>query len=375
MRRSRSSAMSLFVGALLVAACVPTGLFAQADSDTLHGSDTSRPERAVRIKIDDSGIRVEGDGDTLSGRRIIFDSRAGSAHNRNYREKGADIVRLGEDVEVAGDEIVRGDVVVLGGDVTVEGKVVGDVVVIGGDALLVSGAEINGDVVVLGGVLDEEPEVLIHGESVELKDLSFSFDGLSRLFGPRTKFLGFFVVPVQFFVSVLLSLLIVLFLKERVVRIQDHLQRSFLKNLGAGFLICFLGMFVVSFLLFVLVITLIGIPLALLLVVSCVAMFIIARTAFVYALGVKVNNTLKLQTDNPFAVVVVGTATLYLPALLAFAISLLPFGDPIGTVLRFFGMLVSFCGYLAGLGALLMSRFGSRLAARPGVTAPAAHAE
>ncbi len=160
-----------------------------------------------------------------------------------------------------------------------------------------------------------------------------------------------------------------------MVRIQDHLQRSFLKNLGAGFLICFLGMFVVSFLLFVLVITLIGIPLALLLIVSCVAMFIIARTAFVYALGVKVNNTLKLQTDNPFAVVVVGTATLYLPALLAFAISLPPFGDSIGTVLRFFGMLVSFCGYLAGLGALLMSRFGSRPAARPAVTAPAAHVE
>ena len=47
MRRSRSSAMNLFVGILLFAACVPTGLVAQTDADTLYGSDTARPERAV----------------------------------------------------------------------------------------------------------------------------------------------------------------------------------------------------------------------------------------------------------------------------------------------------------------------------------------
>jgi hypothetical protein len=352
---------------MLVAACFPGGVSAQGEGDTLHSGD-GRSDRSVRIKIDDSGIRVEGsveDGDTLKGRRIIFDSRSGAGEDRHYREKGADIVRFGEDVDVAHDEIVRGDVVVLGGNVTVEGKVVGDVVVIGGDAHAVSGAEINGDVVVIGGTLEEEPEVLIHGESVEMKDLSLGINGFSQFFGPRTKLLGLFVVPVQFFVSVLLSLLIVLFLRNRVITMQDHIQRAFFKNFGAGFLICLIGMFVVSFLMVVLVITLIGIPLALVLLVSCVALFIIARTAFVYALGVRVNDALKLQTANPFAVVVVGTAALYLPALLGFAISLLPFGDPVSTLFRLIGILASIFGYLVGLGAFFLSRFGSRTAGPP----------
>lgn len=362
--------LNALVATLAIASCLPGVSLAQSEGDTLHGE--ARSDRSVRIKIDDGGIRVEGveEGDTVSGRRIIFDSRTGAGENRRFREKGADIVRFGEDVEVGADEIVRGDIVVLGGNVTIEGKVVGDVVVIGGDALAMSGAEINGDFVVLGGALEEEPEVLIHGESLELKDLSFNFDGLSQFFGPRTKFLGFFVVPVQFFVSVLLSLLIVLFLKNRVVIMQDHIQRAFFKNFGAGFLISLIGFFGVLFLVFVLVITLIGIPLALVLIVSCVALFIVARTAFVYALGVKVNNSLSLKTENPFAVVVVGTAALYLPALLGFAISLLPFGDPVSTVFKLIGILASIFGYLVGLGAFFLSRFGSRGAGEPAVAVP-----
>jgi hypothetical protein len=380
MRRSLSKIATVSTILTVVAVCLPVIVLAEAESDTTVVDEKARPDGSVRIQIDEGGIRVEGsvseEGDTSSERRIIFDSRTGTTHPRRYHEKGTDIVKFGEDVVVKSDELVRGDIVVFGGDVSIEGKVVGNVVVMAGDAEVLSGAEINGDVVVLGGVLEEMPEVLIHGERVMFKDLSIPIQGFSQFFGSHARFFGFFFVPLQFFVSVILSFLIVLFLKDRVVTMQDQVQSGFLKSFGAGFLVVFVGMFVVCFLTIILLITLIGIPLAFVLVISCVALFIVARTVFVYALGIKVNDALKIQTANPFAVVLVGTAALYLPALLGYGISVLPFGTPVGALFKLIGVAISVFAYLVGLGALFISRFGSRpLVAEPVAASPAPQSE
>jgi len=359
---------------------VPAGFARpQNDSTAVEEDRDKRQEGSVNIKIDESGIRIEGsvsdDADTASAdRRIIFDSRSGTTRARRYHEKGTDIVKFGEDVYVKGDELVRGDIVVFGGDVEVAGKVVGNVVVMSGNADVLSGAEINGDVVVLGGTLEEEAEVLIHGERVMFKDFSLPVQGFSQFFGSHARFFGFFFVPLQFFVSVVLSFLIILFLRDRVVKMQDHVQHGFLKSFGAGFLVVFVGTFVVCFLTIILLITLIGIPLAFVLVVSCLALFIIARTVFVYALGFKVNEKLKIQTANPFAIVLVGTAVLYVPALLGYGISVLPFGGPFGALLKLLGVMISIFAYLVGLGALFMSRFGSRSLAGTDVASTASAA-
>ena len=137
-------------------------------------------------------------------------------------------------------------------------------------------------------------------------------------------------------------------------------MQSFLKSFGTGFLVVFIGSLMVAFLTVILLITLIGIPLALVLIVSCVAVFIVSRTVFVYALGVKVSEILKVQTTNPFAIVLIGTAVLYLPALVGYGISLAPLGGTFGGMLKILGILISMFAYLVGLGSLFLSRFGSR---------------
>jgi len=118
-RRTLSKASTLAGVLLLAAVCAPVLVMAQAD--TVRVPDDTRSDRAVRIKIDESGIRVEGavieEGDTTSERRIIFDSRTGTTRSRHYREKGTDIVQFGKNVRVTADELVRGDIVVFGGDV------------------------------------------------------------------------------------------------------------------------------------------------------------------------------------------------------------------------------------------------------------------
>ncbi len=353
--------------------------FAQSADDTTKDEENrSKPggkaeerdsgDKGVSIRIDESGIRIEtpsgeAEADTVGG-RIVIGSRLGDT--RRYSEKGTDVVRFGEDVEIGADELVRGDVVAFGGDATVAGKVVGNVVVLMGSARIRSGAEINGDIVVIGGTLDEEPEAIIHGERVELKRMNFSAACFPLSFGKCFRFFEFFLIPVKFFISLILSFLIILFLRDRVVRSHEHVVSGVLKCFGTGFLVAFIGIFVVVFLTIILLITLIGIPLAFVLVVSCVAIFFVADTVFVYTLGSKVTEKLNIQTTNPFAIVFVGMAALYLPALIGFGLSLVPFGGFLGGLFKVFGWLLGVFAVLAGLGALFLSRFGAR-----GVRGPA----
>ena len=357
-----------FLAAAAAAAAILAGAgFAAAQTDTTKQRDAR--DGTVSIRIDESGIRIDtptGDVDT-SAKRIIFEGKGWTREDdgRRYREMGADVVRFGEDVSVAADELVRGDVVVLGGDATIAGKVIGNVVVLMGNARVESGAEINGDMVVVGGTLDEQDEVIIHGERVMLKHINFSLAGFPFHLGRQFKLFEFLFIPVKFFISLVLSFLIVLFLRDRVIRSHEHISTGVLKSFGTGFLVAFIGAFVVTFLTIILLITLIGIPLAFVLVVSCIALFFVADTVFVYALGAKVGERLGFRTANPFAVVLMGMAVLYLPGLLGFGISLLPFGGFVGGFLKVFGWLFGLFAFLAGLGALFLSRFGGRGAAAP----------
>ena len=335
-----------------------------ADSTTESQAASVESKSRLSIKIDSDGIRIEGDTDgydldTLGADERDYDDFTRAAE-RVFREQGTDIVKFGEDVFIAADELVRGDIVVFGGEVVIEGKVVGNVVVMAGNADVRSGAEISGDVVVLGGVLDEEPESLIHGERVEFAEFAFPAAAFSTALGSHVRVFEFFFVPIKFFISIILSFLIILFLKERVIRTKEHVTDSVLKSFGTGFLVVFLGLFVVTMLTIVLLITLIGIPLAIVLIISCVAVFIISYTVAAYALGIKVNEKLKIDSANPFAIVLIGTAVLYLPALIGYGVSLWPLGGGMGAVFKIAGALISLFAYLVGIGALFLSRFGSR---------------
>jgi len=361
MRRTVSS-KGFLLAAAAVALIVGSAAIAAAQTDTTRHRDAR--DGSVSIRIDESGIRIDaptGEADT-SAKRIIFEGKGWTREEdgRRYREMGNDVVRFGEDVSVAADELIRGDVVVFGGDASVAGKVIGNVVVLMGNARVVSGAEINGDMVVVGGTLDEEDEVIIHGERVVLKHLNFSLAGFPFHLGRQFKLFEFLFIPVKFFISLVLSFLVVLFLRDRVVRSHEHVSTAVLKTFGTGFLVAFIGAFVVTFLTIILLITLIGIPLAFVLVVSCIALFFVADTVFVYTLGVKVGEKLGFRSANPFAIVLVGMAVLYLPGLVGFGLSLLPFGGFVGGFLKVAGWLFGLFAFLAGHGALFLSRFGGR---------------
>jgi cytoskeletal protein CcmA (bactofilin family) len=78
-----------------------------------------------------------------------------------------DIVRIGSGFTVEPTETIEGDIVIIGGGLTVKGTVEGDAVVVGGSMYLESSAVIKGDAAVVGGILEMEDGATVLGEVVE----------------------------------------------------------------------------------------------------------------------------------------------------------------------------------------------------------------
>ena len=81
--------------------------------------------------------------------------------------KSGNIMRVGSDIHIETDQVVIGDVMAVGGDVTVDGHVEGDVVAMGGDVYVNASGKVDGDVVCMGGQLHEQEGAVIGGQRVE----------------------------------------------------------------------------------------------------------------------------------------------------------------------------------------------------------------
>jgi len=351
-----------FLTTALVLATLPVVSPAQVSSDSTATDTTSAAGKGsrLRISIDESGISVEGDGGkshSIDREWVVVDDQ------RDWKEKGTDIVRFGEGVFVEHDELVRGDLVVFGGDVIVEGRVTGNVVVIGGSIRARSGSEIKGDAVVIGGgELDEDEDAIIRGERVEIGGFFPTGDWSIASFGDWWGFRWFF--PFILFVKVILVMLTLLFLPERVAVAHGHLQEGPLKSFGVGLLSVCIGSIASLILMVPLIIMIVGIPVALLIVVSWLGLFVIAWTVASYGVGMWVARRMQFGTTNGFAYVLTGTVVISLADVIAWGLGLIGV-QPLEWSFEAAGTLIRIVAYTCGLGALISSRFGSRAPAEP----------
>jgi hypothetical protein len=180
------------------------------------------------------------------------------------RETTGEIVRFGSDIDVPANQVVEGDVVSMGGSVTVEGKVKGSVTSMGGDVTLGAASRVDGDVVCLGGTLHEEPGSSVGGQHVTAPRVPGSHLLLPILSVVST---GMKVMRHLLAMLILLGIAF-LFVKLAPGRTQAALD-TVNENAGGSFIIGLLlwGMLIPSLLVLclavaVLCITIIGIPLA-----------------------------------------------------------------------------------------------------------------
>lgn len=266
-----------------------------------------------------------------------------------------DRVTLGADVEIGQDEVVRavytmggdarilgrafGDVVTMGGDADIEGEVIGNVTTMGGDISLGRGARVHGDLNAMGGEIDVEEGALVHGQVLSGPGRGPSHLALTRTTsaGQHKGEPGFFRWALWHALLFLLGLVMLGTARERFTVLRGELASAPVRSAFGGFF----GMLAGGVLTLVLVLTLIGIPGAAVLGSLLFVAVCVGWTVSAYWLGTVL--PLGALKERPVLQLAVGVGVLFL-------VGLVPT----------FGKLIAIAAALAGLGAVIATRFGKK---------------
>lgn len=273
------------------------------------------------------------------------------------------LLKLRDDLEVAAHEDVVGDVVAIMGDARIEGRVLGDVVVLLGDLELTETADVEGQVISIMGTLDRDDDarvgsitVISPGSRGPRGDLA----SITRGWISFVVFQGMFLV-----LLVLVALLVGLAPQARREKLMDVLSDRTGACLGLGLVALLIGHAAVLGLSAILVLTVIGIPVALLVVAGLLLMDLAAVGIGALAVGRALCSRLGLACPRVWRELILGMLVIHTPAFLASGLGAI--GAPQGLVLAavWLGSLVKLVVFCLGLGALLLSRFGAQGTRRP----------
>ncbi|RLC80522.1 MAG: hypothetical protein DRI61_05575 [Chloroflexi bacterium] len=273
-----------------------------------------------------------------------------------------DVVLFDGKLVLEEDSHLEGDVVIFGKPAQIAGYLEGDLVVFGDDITLESTARVDGDVVTFGGKVHKAEGAIIEGEEVEIPFLGWigglpwaslaTFEGWKgyphlRYFDFLTSFtFGIF----RFFVTLLalmaVGVLIGIFWPEQVEQVGETILKAPFASGGVG-----------------LAALILGIPVGLVLILAAclglvvwLAIFVAVLfgfTALASLVGNRLLKALNVQEFSPIVAIIVGVVVLRL-------IDLVPC----------LGFLLSIIIYSLGLGAVILTRFGTQ--PYPQVIAPPA---
>jgi hypothetical protein len=259
------------------------------------------------------------------------------------------LVRVFADVHVPPGTRIDGDVVAVFGSATVEGHVTGSVVAVFGSVRLLPGASVEQDAVAVGGVLDQAPGTIVKGETVSVGFLPISF-------GAPTLGVLLLTIVTGWLLALFMAWLLSLLFRERMLRIATTASRQS----GASFFIGLLSAPMVVIAMLLLLVTVIGVPVALLLPVAYALMVWSGQLAATRLLGSKLMGR-RAGEGSVLAPIAAGSAFVAL-----FFIAGAVLSGPPGVV-RTFALFFALIGVLLvtglsilGTGALIVSRFGSR---------------
>jgi len=311
-------------------------------------------------------------------------SRRHSRHRRETRmsfgnsltivenESARDVVVLGGSLEVLGE--VRGDAVVVGGSAKVSGEVGGSLTVVGGSVFLGPGAKIDGEVVSIGGPVESDPESFVRGGITELAmGPNFSFDGFDWVDGDWLGFLWpgswfqfgwsdtFDLIGNALFLALIMMFLV--FIARRLVeRVARRADREPWKSALVGLLVQILIGPVVFLLFVLLMISVVGIPLAVLLlplsIMALVLFFLLGYAGVARVAGGWLETRFNRPDLGPYVAVLLGIVLIQGWSILGEALSF--GGGPIQFTAVLFiilGFLLKYYAWTTGLGAVVLHSF------------------
>ncbi len=256
-----------------------------------------------------------------------------------------DVVIFVGDLILEEESILRGNAAVFGGRARVAGTIEGDLAVFGGNVKIKGTGKIEGDVVIAGGRLEREEGAVIEGEVAEVNGLKW----LTRPFPlplpepsyPRIEDLISWIAgrSIRFFVTLVAllaaSVLIISLWPEQVKTVAETLVRAPLESGGIG-----------------LAAIVLGIPVGLvLLIFACLGLVVwlgllivglFGLAALAYELGSRVLERAGVKELSPIYKVLLGVTLVQL-------LGLIPC----------LGSLLQVVVYSLGVGAVILSRFGT----------------
>jgi len=335
--------------------------------------------------------------DRSEARREVAEARAEKAAERarraakhKYRRTGDSEFAVGGSVIVDTDEVtedvlviggflkvegrVVGDATVMGGSATIEGEVTGDVVAIGGPVRLEDGSNVHGNVTSVGGRVFRDEGARVGGE-IEQRPMSANFDFARwsdwRRWDRSNDFhfspwhwwsgLGWSLVRLLFVAGLAwLALLVAPGPIDRMERrIADEPWKTGLVGLLAQVLFFPVLILVTVFL----AISIIGIPLLLVLPFALLALMIASGLGFVAVAG-RVGSWARerfgWEIASPYWIVLVGLGLIgglsIIGDVLDFGVAPMRF---MAGMFMFFGAIVSWAACTIGFGAVVLTRFGT----------------
>ncbi len=245
-----------------------------------------------------------------------------------------DLTVFGGTVTIHGQ--IQGNLLAFGGTINIDGGVSGDITLFGGSVNLLPGARVYGSIHLYGGQINRRQGVLLDGtvDDHSQHSLYLGFQGP-----------GFSVWYLLFMIP--FSLLWMRFLPVHTAFVRATVEQRGRRSFLVGLLTCLLAPIIV----FLLLALIIAIPVALVILIGLFAAWLSGVIAVGWSIGEQV---LRALTSRP-----VSRKSRYLAVILG-QVALAIFAS-----LPVIGWFVGLGAGMIGLGAVLLSRFGTRMYGRP----------
>lgn len=355
-------------------------LEARSRPDTFGGDD-SKSARSAPAPAPDAprapppprrhGSRMRNDSQVVVGSSVVIEAD----------EESRDVVVFGGRLTVRG--VVIGDAVAIGGSVVLErgGRVTGDLAAIGGPATLEADTEVQGDVISVGNEVRIDDSATVGGKVVEVPfgpqisfgwpdsgDWDFDWDddwwdsghrgmwGFGRVFNVFWNFFGLLFLA-------LLACLAYLLARGPIERMAGKVRAEPWKAGLVGFVAQLLFVPLLALVCLILLISIIGIPLLALVPFAVLALILasfLGYTAVALSLGGWTERRFGWAMVNPYVAIVVGVGLIQVISFTGDLLELLP-GPLWLFALMFivFGAVIKYLAWTVGLGAALLTRFGT----------------
>lgn len=264
---------------------------------------------------------------------------------------------MGNDFEVADDEMVQGDVLLIGADAYIAGEVQGNVYVLFGDVIVEEEGLIAGDAISVGGrvVMDDRAEIL--GRRLDFGDLGALAGGEHTSAG-----LSWALYGGRLLVLLALLLLVYALFGERMTHMVEDGSGHPGRNLISGMLwfTAIFGLFVVAAI--GLAVSVIGIPVVL---VLAAAMLLVSTMAYLVGcelVGRRLANLLRPDANSAtgWTAALLGVGLFELPAIAVLVFGSAGIDQILMRPLTALELGVRFLALSIGFGAVVRTRIGRR---------------